>query len=110
ARARTSELPGRTPMNANEEPTIATEPVAVSDDLEIIDLDDVEGHGMREVAAGLGAAALLAGGGTAAAASLGVHPSSRIVPTISNPMDTADHATDQAISQTRALRDGALGT
>ena len=35
---------------------------------EIIDLDDVEGHGLKEVAAGLGAAAVLAGGGSAARA------------------------------------------
>jgi hypothetical protein len=49
-------------MGDNEE-LQATETAGADD---IIDLDDVEGHGLKEVAAGLGAAAVLAGGGAAA--------------------------------------------
>lgn len=83
---------------------------------EIIDLDDVEGHGLREVAAGLGAAAVLAGGGSAALASSGVslpavHPSGPTITTqVSDPVTTVDKAVDQAISDVRGARDGALTT
>lgn len=49
-------------MSDNEE--LLTTEMAGTD--ENIDIDDVEGHGLKEVAAGLGAAAVLAGGGAAA--------------------------------------------
>jgi hypothetical protein len=49
-------------MSENEE--LLTTEMAGTD--ESIDIDDVEGHGLKEVAAGLGAAAVLAGGGAAA--------------------------------------------
>src|SRR5688500_7096578 len=49
-------------MSDNEE--LLTTDMAGTEDT--IDLDDVEGHGLKEVAAGLGAAAVLAGGGAAA--------------------------------------------
>lgn len=88
-----------------------------------IDLDDVEGHGLREVAAGLGAAAVLAGGGAglAAAASTGpdVHPSlghpTVTVSTTSgsvtvDPAGVTDRLTDQAVHEVRGVRDAALAT
>jgi hypothetical protein len=100
-------------MNTYEEPMSATEPTGANDvELQILELDDVEGHGMREVAAGLGAAAVLAGGGTAAAAAVGVHPSlphlGSPTPSISNPIDSVDRTTDWAIGTSRDARDGAL--
>jgi hypothetical protein len=98
----------------NEEPKSATEPADVLDAEQMIDLDDVEGHGMREVAAGLGAAAVLAGGATAAAAAAGVHISPPSLhpstPSISHPIDTADRATDWAVDTSRDVRDGAIDT
>ncbi|MDP9183308.1 MAG: hypothetical protein M3P04_11100 [Actinomycetota bacterium] len=101
-------------MTTNEETKGTTQPVGASDDdNQILDIDDVEGHGMREVAAGLGAAAVLASGGTAAASALGVHPSAPHVkaptPSISNPVDSVDRTTDWAIDSSRDLRDGAIG-
>jgi hypothetical protein len=98
-------------MTTNQEPKSATEPAGALDEEQIIDLDDVEGHGMREVAAGLGAAAVLAGTGTAAAAAVGVHPSLpdlRSTPSVSHPVDQADRATDWAIDTSRAVRDGSI--
>lgn len=81
-------------------------------ELEIIDLDDVEGHGLREVAAGLGAAAVLAGGAGAAVASTSLGSSLPTVPprgsisvTAEDPIGTADRATDQAVTSARAARD-----
>lgn len=103
-------------MSINEEPKSATEPAGgLDDDSTIIDLDDVEGHGMREVAAGLGAAAVLAGGGTAAvAAGFDVHPSLPQVkastPSVSDPIGTVDRATDRGIQISREVRDAALDT
>jgi hypothetical protein len=100
-------------MNENDE---LLTPVAEQDGAEMIDLDDVEGHGLKEVAAGLGAAALLAGGGAAAAAassgpSVSVHPSGVTISTgtvLSDPVGTADRTTDQAISDVRGVRDAAV--
>lgn len=102
-------------MSSNEDPMNATEPAgAIEDDNTTIDLDDVEGHGMREVAAGLGAAAVLAGAGTAAAATIGVHPSLPNIkaptPSISDPIGTVDRTTDRGIQITRDARDDALDT
>lgn len=97
-----------------EEPKSATEPTGAVDDQDVIELDDVEGHGIREVAAGLGAAAVLAGAGTAAAATIGVHPTlphvNAPVPSISDPVGSVDRSTDWAIDNAREARDGALGT
>ncbi|HUR15488.1 MAG TPA: hypothetical protein VM097_13490 [Mycobacteriales bacterium] len=99
-------------MSINEEPMSATEPAGASDDQDIIDLDDVEGHGMREVAAGLGAAAVLVGGASAAAAAAGVHPSlpnlKSPTPSISDPVGTVDRTTDWGLNTTRDLRDGGI--
>lgn len=102
-------------MSINEEPKSATEPAgALDDESTIIDLDDVEGHGMREVAVGLGTAAILAGGGTAAAAAMGVHPSLPHVkaptPSISDPIGAVDRTTDRGIQITRDARDAAIDT
>lgn len=102
-------------MSTNEEPMNATEPAgAIEDNSTLIDLDDVEGHGMREVAAGLGAAAVLAGAGTAAAATVGVHPSlphiKASTPSISDPIGTVDRTTDRGIQIARDARDAALDT
>ena len=101
-------------MTISEEPKSATEPTGAVDDHDVIDLDDVEGHGLREVAAGLGAAAVLAGGGTAAAAAVGVHPTlphlNNPSPSISDPVGTVDRTTDWGIATSRDARDGALGT
>ena len=98
-------------MSNNEEPIAATEPAGTDDELQILDLDDVEGHGLKEVAAGLGAAAVLAGGGTALAASVGMHPSlphmTSPTPSISNPVTTTDRVTDNSINAVRDTRDGA---
>lgn len=86
-------------------------------DATVLDLDDVEGHGLREVAAGLGAAAVLAGGGSAALASQGihlspVHPSGPAISTgvISDPVGTTDKLVDQGLNDARSARDGALTT
>lgn len=101
-------------MSISEEPRSATEPAGAVDDQDLIDLDDVEGHGMREVAAGLGAAAVLATGGTAAASALGVHPTlphlNNPNPSISDPVGSVDRTTDWGITTARGARDGALGT
>lgn len=71
---------------------------------DVIDLgnDDVEGHGLREVAAGIGAAAVLAGGGvagavTAATSDLSVHPSG-----LSTPVATAAQTAEAAVEQGKA--------
>ena len=83
-------------------------------DATLIDLDDVEGHGLREVAAGLGAAAVLAGGGSAALASTGVHlptvhPSNPSVTVqVGDPITTTDKVVDQTLQTTRDLRDGSV--
>lgn len=95
-------------MSDNEEPVTATEQDGTD---QIIDLDDVEGHGLREVAAGLGAAAVLAGGGTAAAATIGVHPSSPDaprVPSIGSVVDATDRLADGGVNTVRGERDAAL--
>ncbi|HTL23993.1 MAG TPA: hypothetical protein VL281_08150 [Mycobacteriales bacterium] len=96
-----------------EEPKSATEPAGAVDDQDVIELDDVEGHGMREVAAGLGAAAVLAGAGTAAAATVGVHATlphlKNPTPSISDPVGSLDRTTDHGIATAREARDGALG-
>ncbi|HUR50673.1 MAG TPA: hypothetical protein VMZ11_00965 [Mycobacteriales bacterium] len=101
-------------MSTIEEPNSTTEPTGLDDDVQLIDVDDVEGHGMREVAAGLGAAAVLAGGGTAAAAAVGVHPTlpnlHPSTPSVSHPIDQVDRATDWTIDTSRDVRDGAIGT
>ena len=77
-------------------------------------LDDVEGHGLKEVAAGLGAAAVLAGGAAGAthlaSSSIGVHPSSGgpgIAVTVNDPVGTANQLTDNAITAAQHQRDGA---
>jgi len=99
---------------SNEEPKSATEPAGAVDDQDVIQLDDVEGHGMREVAAGLGAAAVLAGAGTAAATTIGMHSSlphlKSPTPSISDPVGSLDRTTDHGIAAAREARDGALGT
>jgi hypothetical protein len=100
-------------MNENDELLTS---VPEQDSVEVIDLDDVEGHGLKEVAAGLGAAALLAGGGAAAAASTGaasvsVHPSGVTISTgtvLSDPVGTVDRTSDQAITEVRSVRDAAV--
>lgn len=99
----------------------STDPDLPADQL--IELDDVEGHGLREVAAGLGAAAVLAGGGAglASAASTGpaVHPSlGHPTATVSttagsvtvDPVGVTDRLTDQALHDARGARDAALAT
>jgi hypothetical protein len=101
-------------MSDNEDTLPAAEQDS-SDDVQIIDLDDVEGHGMREVAAGLGAAAMIAGGvGAATAMSVGVHPSTSgggaSVSASIDPIGTVDRATDWTIATSREVRDGALDT
>lgn len=98
-------------MNENEELLTATE--QASTDEQVIDLDDVEGHGLREVAAGLGAAAVLAGGASAAAVSLDVHPSlpgggGVQVNASVDPISTTDAAVDAGLAAARADRDAAL--
>ncbi|MDX6198608.1 MAG: hypothetical protein QOJ79_1759 [Actinomycetota bacterium] len=81
-----------------------------------IEFDDVEGHGLKEVAAGLGVAAVVVGG---AGASLVAHSSSADtatarVPSVSvnldDPMGTVDRTTDWGVATTRAARDTALTT
>lgn len=99
-------------MNENEELLTATE--QASTDEQVIDLDDVEGHGLREVAAGLGAAAVLAGGASAAAVSLDVHPSLpggggvQASASVGDPISTTDAAVDAGLAAARADRDAAL--
>jgi hypothetical protein len=99
---------------SNDELKSATEPTGAVDDQDVIELDDVEGHGMREVAAGLGAAAVLAGAGTAAAATVGMHAHlphlQNPTPSISDPIGTLDRTTDHGIAAARDARDGALDT
>lgn len=85
-----------------------------------VDLDDVEGHGLKEVAAGLGAAAVLAGGAAGASqlvnsASVGVHPSGSapgvtvsVDRPVDNPISTINSTTDSAISGVQSTRDAAL--
>ncbi len=81
-----------------------------------LEIDDVEGHGLKEVAAGLGAAAVLAGGAAGAtqlaSSSLSVHPSSTTGPSISvqvgDPVGTADKAVDSSITGVQQTRDAAL--
>jgi hypothetical protein len=101
-------------MSINEEPMSATEPTGAIDEQDVIDLDDVEGHGMREVAAGLGAAAVLAGAGTAAAATLSSHPTvpnlNNNLPSISDPVGSVDRTTDWGVDTARDARDGAMGS
>ena len=97
-------------MNENEiypeDPTDATD---LNDTF-----DDVEGHGLKEVAAGLGAAAVLAGGAAGAthlaSSSVSVHPSSGgsgISVTVNDPLATANQLTDNAITAAQHQRDGA---
>ena len=98
-------------MNENEKLLTATE--QASTDEQVIDLDDVEGHGLREVAAGLGAAAVAAGGASAAAVSLDVHPSlpgggGVQVNASVGPISTTDAAVDAGLAAARADRDAAL--
>jgi hypothetical protein len=76
--------------------------------------DDVEGHGLKEVAAGLGAAAVLAGGAAGAthlaSSTVGVHPSSGgsgITVTVNDPLATANQLSDNAMSAAQHQRDGA---
>lgn len=101
-------------MNENEELLTATEQAGT--DEQVIDIDDVEGHGLREVAAGLGAAAVLAGGAgaaTAAVANLSVHPSlpgagTQASVSINDPITASDQAVDSSIAAVRAERAAAL--
>ncbi|MFN2538430.1 MAG: hypothetical protein ABR549_09805 [Mycobacteriales bacterium] len=93
-------------MNENE--------IYPEDPNDVTDIDDVEGHGLKEVAAGLGAAAVLAGGAAGAtqlaSTSATVHPStggSSITVTVDDPLETADHITDNAISAIQHQRDAA---
>lgn len=79
--------------------------------------DDVEGHGLKEVAAGLGAAAVLAGGAAGATALAGTHSDvhmSKGGPGISvqvqDPIGTAVQASDQAISDAQHLRDSTIAS
>ena len=80
------------------------------------ELDDVEGHGLKEVAAGLGAAAVLAGGAAGATQLVGthaaVHPSKGgdVSITVSDPIATAARTTHNAFGTAQATTDGALGT
>jgi hypothetical protein len=101
-------------MNENEELLTATEQAGT--DEQVMDIDDVEGHGLREVAAGLGAAAVLAGGAgaaTAAVANLSVHPSlpgtgTQASVSINDPITASDQAVDGAIADVRADRAAAI--
>jgi hypothetical protein len=77
-------------------------------------LDDVEGHGLKEVAAGLGAAAVLAGGAAGAtqlaSSSVNVHPSSGgsgISVSVHDPIGTANQATDSTVTAAQHQRDAA---
>ena len=77
------------------------------------DLDDVEGHGLKEVAAGLGAAAVLAGGAAGAtqlaSSSAQVHPSKGDVSiTVTDPVGTASQATHSALNATQTTADTAF--
>jgi hypothetical protein len=97
-------------MNENEiYPEDAPDAIDLTDSA-----DDVEGHGLKEVAAGLGAAAVLAGGAAGAThlagSSLSVHPSSNspgISVTVDDPLATANHLTDNAIAGAQHQRDAA---
>lgn len=105
-------------MNDNDE-LLAAVPAQDGGETDILEIDDVEGHGLREVAAGLGAAAVLAGGASAAMASTGphlpqVHPSTGITQTASaaftDPVGTLDRTTDQGLDTARDARDSAIQT
>lgn len=77
------------------------------------DLDDVEGHGLKEVAAGLGAAAVLAGGAAGAtqlaSSSAQVHPSKGDVSiTVTDPVGTASQATHAALGAAQTTADTAF--
>lgn len=83
---------------------------AVSDEL-----DDVEGHGLKEVAVGLGAAAVLAGGAAGSmhlsSAPLGVHSSgSNLSITVVDPIDTAGQALHGGLAAAQSTSDGAIQT
>jgi hypothetical protein len=90
-------------MGDNEE--LQTTEMAGADD--IIDLDDVEGHGLKEVAAGLGAAAVLAGGGAAALQNTGsTLPNT---PQRDSVVASVDQAGQQAWDGAMATTDQGLG-
>src|SRR5689334_3787591 len=82
------------------------------------ELDDVEGHGLKEVAVGLGVAAAVAGGTGAALTAHGVNaPATRPATAsisvdagtvIGDPVGSVDSTTDWAVATTRAARDTAL--
>lgn len=85
---------------------IPTQQFAPGDDVETP--YDVEAHGLKEVAAGLGAAALLAGGAASvaqAAASSPALPQQSVVAVSTS----ADGAVDAAVAQARSTRDQAVG-
>ena len=94
-------------MNENE--------IYPEDPNEAIDsIDDVEGHGLKEVAAGLGAAAVLAGGAAGAtqlaSSSVSVHPStngSGVSVSVNDPIGTTNDLSDQSIVAAQHTRDGA---
>ncbi len=87
----------------------------------IDEVDDVEGHGLKEVAAGIGVAAVVVGGGAGVAQGLthsaaqqgAVHvstTSTSVQADVADPIGALDRATDRAVSDARAARDGAMGT
>lgn len=86
------------------------------------EIDDVEGHGLKEVAAGLGAAAVVVGGaGSALAMSAHVAPTPSTGNTVASvsqtargvvddPVGAVDRTTDWGITTARETRDGAMTT
>ncbi|HVU72478.1 MAG TPA: hypothetical protein VHE83_05920 [Mycobacteriales bacterium] len=87
------------------------EPTFAADALIDSDIDDVEAHGLREVAAGIGvAAAVGAGGGIAAAA--GVHAGSvqPVGPAVSHSVHSTDDAAMQAFDAAGAAANAATHT
>ena len=88
--------------------------------IDLIDeLDDVEGHGLKEVAAGLGVAAVVVGGAGVAQGltNSAQHSPMRVAPIsthvnadLSDPIGTVDRVTDSALSEVRSARDTAMTT
>jgi hypothetical protein len=91
-------------------------PTDPQDAIELTDeIDDVEGHGVKEVVAGLGVATVLAGGAAGAmqltSAPLSVHPSGGDVSiTVADPIDTAASTAHSAFGTAQATTDAALQT